>query len=67
MKTCTRCKQSKPLTEYSYDGKVPKGRCKACTRDIYRLRYGDNLMVAKQCAENRAFNALMKTWRIPSF
>ena len=59
MKACSRCKQSKPLTEFWKDRSKPDGRqhvCKECERsrkrnDHYKERYGISEATAKDMKE----------------
>lgn len=75
MKECTKCKLSKPLSEYPKDKSKPDGhraRCKECAREAgraaqrrYRARLGDDLKTRRRAyAESNRdkLNAQARAW-----
>lgn len=74
MKVCNRCRQSKPLTEFSMqrEGKWtwPRGQCKRCRSDKQIARYrtnrdeilrGDKERRAQRTAEERAAHSVRQS------
>ena len=47
MKTCTKCKQEKPYTNFHNNGKYLRSQCKLCINQIRQIRYANNTSLMK--------------------
>lgn len=64
MKTCTKCSETKPLTEFQKEGDRRRAQCKACRKAVWRTTEESRAKRRAQYALNREeILAKQKAWR----